>query len=828
MNDKKGTLFVMDLDMSAIHTCSFPLHVNALRIEAAVWRSLVCQPLAKNTPAVWDITDVKAEPLSLIGHTKAVSALCFSHDEPVLLCSAADDYVIVWNIRKCQHDFAKQLKVTGNVVVVRPGTTTYISFSLDAEHIALCVDSVVKIASVSKAKIVAELASHQAKVTAAEFCPHYIGTLVSISDDRTFKVWNVQDVSVLYHSQIITSSPLISISMNKAEPHVAVGSAGGVVKVFDLTDGNNFRQLFQLDIGKHLAKAHRTQNQETQKKQFFPDTSAVSSHSGTSRQRTVSDTFSKRGCQFHQDRRTIGAISMASTGLVNSQQLLTVVGTLFESQVHAIQWKIPSSYDSSVAKQSVINTIHNQSPGDLFQDQLNSASSLDDALSMVAKTPLLEDSPLKIELVPKGETTRNGLSASRQSTLNKKKKPDPMNQPLTFKSSIKSSGYFQSPCRTMFKPKINNSQKSKDAERHPTGRSQFCVQEYPSDAGPPREIEEKLNVSAIPTAIRSLKFSPSGKGLACSLTNMSMLVFHIPYGQKESSIFVGHEGAVNTVHWSNCGKFLITASNDKSAIVWDRRSGEVLLQLSTFSHNFKETQSSGKSKDATAFLKEVKGAQFFYMDKFILLIVCNCLCLYKYHLDGSKDDIKRYQVKSKYKLVKQWESPSQNLTALAAVNSFYSHLALCAGSNRDVEIFDLNIGQQSHVFSDVHVKPVHSIGLNEGSTFTSQPLDAFNVFATSSIMDCIKLWDVRTKGSVMRLEGHANNAHGCGLSFSPCGTFLGSGSEDKIVYVYDLRSGTYCQRLRGHSDVVSAVAFNPGWPLMAAGSTDGKIFLYKT
>lgn len=619
MNDKKGTLFVMDLDMSAIHTCSFPLHVNALRIEAAVWRSLVCQPLAKNTPAVWDITDVKAEPLSLIGHTKAVSALCFSHDEPVLLCSAADDYVFVWNIRKCQHDFAKQLKVTGNVVVVRPGTTTYISFSLDAEHIALCVDSVVKIASVSKAKIVAELASHQAKVTAAEFCPHYTGTLVSISDDRTFKVWNVQDVSVLYHSQIITSSPLISISMNKAEPHVAVGSAGGVVKVFDLTDGNNFRQLFQLDVGKHLAKAHRTQNQETQKKQFFPDTSAVSSHSGTSRQRTVSDTSVKGDASFSKiessnsvlsvfyvhtqpqnlrnvshkghhavsdalssvspflaiattdalllissrtldllnsvnlkeplystlfsstDRRTIGAISMASTGLVNSQQLLTVVGTLFESQVHAIQWKIPSSYDSSV-----INTIHNQSPGDSFQDQLNSASSLDDALSMVAKTPLLEDSPLKIELLPKGETTRNGLSASRQSTLNKKKKPDLMNQPLTFKSSIKSSGYFQSPCRTMFKPKINNSQKSKDAERHPTGRSQFCVQEYPSDAGPPREIEEKLNVSAIPTAIRSLKFSPSGKGLACSLTNMSMLVFHTPYGQKESSIFVGHEGRLSS------------------------------------------------------------------------------------------------------------------------------------------------------------------------------------------------------------------------------------------------------------------------------------------
>lgn len=40
--------------------------------------------------------------------------------------------------------------------------------------------------------------------------------------------------------------------------------------------------------------------------------------------------------------------------------------------------------------------------------------------------------------------------------------------------------------------------------------------------------------------------------------------------------------------------------------------------------------------------KEITNAQFYYLDKFILLTSGNILCLYKYHIDSGKpDDIKR-------------------------------------------------------------------------------------------------------------------------------------------------------------------------------------------
>jgi len=44
-----------------------------------------------------------------------------------------------------------------------------------------------------------------------------------------------------------------------------------------------------------------------------------------------------------------------------------------------------------------------------------------------------------------------------------------------------------------------------------------------------------------------------------------------------------------------------------------------------------------------SFNKEVTNAQFFYMDKFILLTSANILYLYKYNVDLSKvDEVKRF------------------------------------------------------------------------------------------------------------------------------------------------------------------------------------------
>ena len=50
----------------------------------------------------------------------------------------------------------------------------------------------------------------------------------------------------------------------------------------------------------------------------------------------------------------------------------------------------------------------------------------------------------------------------------------------------------------------------------------------------------------------------------------------------------------------------------------------------------------GALQDNKAFNKPVKFAQFYYVDKFLLATCGHVFCLYKYHLDTRKSDIKRW------------------------------------------------------------------------------------------------------------------------------------------------------------------------------------------
>ncbi|KAK7106246.1 WD repeat-containing protein 27-like [Littorina saxatilis] len=908
--------------LSAVyHTRTFPLQVNQCRLDPAVCGSLLALPVTKTTVGVWDLTDPKSEAVSLVGHKRAVSALNFSHDEPRLLCSAGDDYVIVWNVRKCLQNAAQGVEVRGEVILSRPGDVTHACFSVDAARVALCVDAVVKIVNISLSKVVAELAGHTAKVTAAEFCPHFSATLVTISDDRTVVVWDVQNFSLVYQSTIISSAPLISLCMNRQEVHVAVASAGGMIKVFNLEDDKNFRQLSQIDVGKILSKSRQNQQQRKnsgseggpvvvtkggvarkseapavgggdsnfssiessdvvlslmyaysssghtsispERAHFGPNTQGhgavgqvltaqspiliiISSHcmiqvdSKTLQVLSVVDFQESIPSWFQSSvpEMTISAIGLAALGQVSQTQLAIVVGTQFESRVHSIQWELASakSCEKETGLESPVTRL-NLTFSPRAASEICSPQESSEELSIVAFNPLVENSPLKSELVlqsTSSATTANGRTpTSRRGSVGMgAKKPDPMNQPLTFKAKVKSSGYTQAPHShtNMFKPHTNFRSKSIDASKTRKGQSlvsKIASQEYPHDAGPPSERDCNLSTGAIPAAVTGLKFSGTGQSLACSMSNKTCLVFPAPFAHKDSNVLVGHDSSVNTVSWSKSGKYLLTASNDKSAILWDRATSEMVVTFDRINNNFHDSGSGDKSKNRDNYTKEVKGAQFFYMDKFVLVVTGNQLCMYKYHLHPAKPEIKRYLTKSKYKLVKSWETSSQNFTSLAAANAFYSHLAVCAGSNRDLEIYDLNEGRLAHVFNDAHTKPANAIALNEGSTYTSQPQEALNVFATSATLDCIKMWDVRSRRCVLRLQGHSNQAHGCGIAFSACGTYLASGSEDKLAYVYDVRQGTFCQKLRGHTDVVASVAFHPARPVLATGAIKGKVLLFK-
>jgi WD40 repeat protein len=259
------------------------LQVNQERLDPALSGNLLAAPLTKTTVGIWNVADITADPVSLIAHKRSVTALAFSWDEPKLLCSAGSDFVIVWNVRKCLHNAEKGGDVRGEVILHRPGDVAHTCFSIDAATVALCVETIVKIVSVATANVVAELVGHANRVTAAEFCPHFSATLVTASDDRSVIVWDVENFTMVYRSAVISGAPLISLCMNRLEPHVAVASAGGNIKVFDLGDGKNFRQLWQLHISRILNKRRQNQpaSRDKGKNQNSSNTPVIVTRGGT-------------------------------------------------------------------------------------------------------------------------------------------------------------------------------------------------------------------------------------------------------------------------------------------------------------------------------------------------------------------------------------------------------------------------------------------------------------------------------------------------------------------------------------------------------------------
>ncbi|CAL1531857.1 unnamed protein product [Lymnaea stagnalis] len=864
--------------MFATQTLSLPLHANPCRVDPCVTSEWIALPLTKNILGLWKTTSstIKPQPIELSGHVKEIFALSFSNRNPIhYLASSCRDKILIW---KLSLSSTNDQEITSKNLGSNEGEVTAMCFNNSDDLLAVASDFKVCLFIIGQKDRPTPciLEGHRAMITSLKFCPHYSATLVSISDDRSFCVWDVRENLLIYQSTIISSSPLISLCMNLKIPHFAIGTADGSLKIFDLTDGNNFRQLANIDLALNIKKKSQSNlmpNRETDKKGkvenlttiqssesvlaiefvYLPQSKGDSSqlnffileNSGAndilndlppslciitstnllqinSKTYEILDTINlqhpMKATSFSPSI-TIGPISYGALHQKDASTVTAVLGSMFEKRINVITLSL---CNNSVKKLETTYESDHSQMDDLFE------------LNIIPTMTLLSISPLKSEFFPQ----LVAKAITRKEITSSKKKPiDILNQPLTFQSKIKSSGYSQVPRTTMFKPETSrvqllklDSAKKKSEKIKRFSASKILKDNYDTSRGLPTELCSTFEVDFQTTAVSCLRFSDDGSGLACALSNKSGLIVKSPLSKQVSLSLIGHNSAVNSVFWSNNGSYVLTASNDKMVCVWNKTGGDSVMKLTHIQGTLKETQlktSLAIHVDNKPFSKEIRSAQFFYIDKFILITHGPELLLYKYNITEECDDVKRYQIRNRHKLVATWLTPSSSFTAMAAVNTFFSYLVICTTSGRNLEVYDLNKSILAHQFRDCHSRSAHCVAINEGSCFSTQSQSAYNVIATIAPTDPIKLWDLRSRTNVHSLQGHLNNAHACQIAFSPCGNYIASGSEDRTVYLYDLRKGTYCERLRGHNEVVQSVAFHPATPFIATGSINSRILFFK-
>lgn len=84
---------------------------------------------------------------------------------------------------------------------------------------------------------------------------------------------------------------------------------------------------------------------------------------------------------------------------------------------------------------------------------------------------------------------------------------------------------------------------------------------------------------------------------------------------------------------------------------------------------------------------------------------------------------------------------------------------------------------------------------------------------------------IRSTGEIHRtLKGHT--AYVSGVSFSPDSQVLAGGSDDKVIHLWDVKSGRFLFTLSGHTDSVYSVMFSPKGESIASGNRDGTVLLW--
>ncbi|XP_011941192.1 PREDICTED: WD repeat-containing protein 27 isoform X7 [Cercocebus atys] len=460
-------------------------------------------PLDGTELCVWNTKSPSHQLLILRGHHQPITAIAFGNKvNPLLICSASLDYIMMWNLDECREKVLQGRVPRGTVMGSLLGKVLCLQLSPDDHVVAVCAGNKVFTLDIETQAVQAELQGHLGPVTAVEFCPWQAGTLISVSEDRGFKVWDYCTGSLIYSSSVLSAYPLLSLFIDAESRQLVAGCADGQLWIFSLMDGHHYRRVARVDLRK------KTETFSTRRLKSGlcsrPEESQLPSTSVLGRGEQVEVTFpilrlapcdlslipnSACGCLSSENTQCVWIGSSLGLFIFNLANL-EVEAALYYRDFQSLSIPLAGScaLRNRTADRKTLCLLASLFGGKIAVLEIDPAAlvraqqcpGLRQSLSVPASSCVLPTSPLYLGIAK--EKSPKAASGRRCAAQNVMK-----DQRLVFHSKVRSSGYASAPHVTMFSPKTNIKSEGKGSSRR-RSRCARCVVSRTFQGAVPRGV----------------------------------------------------------------------------------------------------------------------------------------------------------------------------------------------------------------------------------------------------------------------------------------------------------------------------------------------------
>ncbi|KAL6068390.1 Transducin family protein / WD-40 repeat family protein [Balamuthia mandrillaris] len=271
-----------------------------------------------------------------------------------------------------------------------------------------------------------------------------------------------------------------------------------------------------------------------------------------------------------------------------------------------------------------------------------------------------------------------------------------------------------------------------------------------------------------------LQFSHGGKFLASASRDKTAIIWILEEDTvRPLHILSGHEKSTWYLSWSPDDRLLLTSGlNDSTVRLWDVETG-------TLMHSFQ------KHTDAITACAWMPDGNFFVTG-------------------GLDRQVYVWNVQGEF--VKSYDIASSEINDLAISPDGKWLVLVC--QEMHLIVLDLETDQK---FTLPETEAITSISISE---------DSMHVLVNISTRE-IHLWNLLSRMMVQKYEGQQQGRFVIRSCFGGANqAFILSGSEDNKVYIWNREHGTLLYALEGHEGTVNCVSWNPTNPYQFASASD--------